>query len=89
MKDFEHQGRDKFVPENVTVSVTVKPKKIYPSNVSNWENDRYVATLNFREEHEVSASCGSILEITDAIWKTLIFLRDSLFQFEIMNEYNW
>ena len=63
----------------------MKPKIIYASNPSNWENDWYVARLNFREEHEVPASCGSVLEMTDAIWKTLIFLRDSLFQFEVMN----
>lgn len=37
----EYNGRDKFVPEDVTVSVTCKPKVHYPSNATNWANDLY------------------------------------------------
>ena len=81
LEDVEHRGRDKFV----TVSVAVKPKMTDPSNPSNWENDRYVVRLNFREKHEVPASCGNVLGMTDAIWQNLIFLRDSLFKFKVMN----
>ena len=52
-EETELRGRDKYVPSDVTVSVTVKPKMIYASNATNWENDRCTARLRFRKEHEV------------------------------------
>ena len=51
-EEVEFRGRDKFVRKDVTVSVTAKPKMVYPSNPTNWENDRYTIRLEFRKEHE-------------------------------------
>ena len=47
-EETELRERDKYVPSDLAVSV--KPKMIYASNATNWENDRYTARLRFRKE---------------------------------------
>ena len=89
MSEIEYKGRDKFVPKDVTVTVTCKPKLLYPSSATNWANDMYAIRLNFREEHEVcyeneNSACIPTTNITESSIKYLIFLRDSLLQFELM-----
>ena len=59
MSEIEYKGRDKFVSEDVTVTVTCKPKLLYPSSATNWANDMYAIRLNFREEHEVCYENGN------------------------------
>lgn len=44
---------DKFVREDVTVTVTCKPKKLYPSSATNWFNELYSVRYLFPEEHEL------------------------------------
>ena len=78
-EETELRGRDKYVPSEVTVSVTVKPKMICPSNATYWENDRYTARGRFRKEHEVPHD-----SINDEYFTPLIFIRDSLLQFQLM-----
>ena len=82
-EEVEFRGRDKFVPKDVTVSVTAKPKMVYPSNPTNWENDRYTIRLEFRKEHEVPYIISD--PPSDELLIPLIFMRDSLLQFELMN----
>ena len=77
------RGRDKFVPKDGTVSVTAKPKMVYPSNPTNWENDRYTIRLEFKKEHEVPYIIND--PPSDEPLIPLIFMRDSLLQFELMN----
>lgn len=45
MEEVEHQGRDKFTPTDVTVTVTCKPKHVYPSSATNWANDMFCPVL--------------------------------------------
>ena len=52
----EYNRRDRYVPRDVTVSVTCKPKVYYPSNATNWANDLYASRLLFREEHELPSN---------------------------------
>ena len=52
-EEIEFRGRDKFALTDLTVALTVKPRMVYSSNVTNWENDRYATRLQFRNEHEV------------------------------------
>ncbi|CAH3166202.1 unnamed protein product, partial [Porites evermanni] len=75
MKEVELKGRDKFVATDVTVSVTCKPKHIYPSSATNWANDLVACRYRFCNEHEVPSTSES---------KNNITIRDSLFQFELM-----
>ena len=53
MKEVEHRGCDKFVPRDVTVSVTCKPKHIYPSSATNWANDLFANRYVFQDEHQM------------------------------------
>ena len=46
-EEIEFRGRDKFVPTDLTVTATVKPRMVYLSHVTNWENDRYATRLQF------------------------------------------
>ena len=39
MKELQHNGRDKFVPTDVSIGVTCKPQHVYPSTTTNWAND--------------------------------------------------
>ena len=82
-EEVEFRGRDKFVPKDVTVSVTAKPKMVYPSNPTNWENDRYIIRLEFRKEHEVPYIIND--PPSDELLIPLIFMRNSLLQFELIN----
>ncbi len=59
MKEIDHEGKDKFVPTNVTVTVTCKPKHSYPSTATNWANDLTATQYLFRKEHEVPSDNSS------------------------------
>ena len=100
--------------EDVTVTVTCKPKKFYPSSATNWFNDLYL----FPEEHELELDTDSVPDNQDPSpdhqdptppghkdttpdhqyssehhkisfkreqLTCLLVVRDSLFQFEMMN----
>ena len=67
----------------MTVSVTAKPEMVYPSNPINWENDRYTIRLEFRKEHKVPYIIND--PPSDELLVPLIFMRDTLLQFELMN----
>ena len=84
MKETEHKGCDKFVPTNVTVNVTCKPKHIYSSSATNWANDLISTRYNFRSEHEVCDENYSKTCSFQDIEIFLIGLRDSVFQFQLM-----
>lgn len=114
MKEVPYNGTDKFVREDVTVTVTCKPKKFYPSSATNWFNDLYL----FPEEHELELDTDPVPDNQDPSpdhqdptppghkdttldhqyssehhkisfkreqLTCLLVVRDSLFQFEMMN----
>ena len=90
MKEIDHEGKDKFVPTNVRVTVTCKPKHSYPSTATNWANDLTATRYLFCKEHEVpsdnSSDESSLLNkasLQDAMIY-LVVIRDSLLQFELM-----
>lgn len=83
MKEVELKGRDKFVATDVTVSVTCKPKQIYPSSTTNWANDLVACRYRFRNEHEVPSTSESKNNISNKI-PYLVAIRDLLFQFKLM-----
>ena len=88
MKSIEHNEDDKYSPSDVTVSVKCKPKMIYPSDGTNWANDLYEDRLIFHDEHEISENGNTPRNtqeyIPEGFIQTVIFLRDSLLQFEII-----
>ncbi|CAG2213077.1 unnamed protein product [Mytilus edulis] len=82
MEENNVKGRDTFSVKNVTVSVTCKPKLVYSSSATNWANDAYMDRLVFSEAHNIPKSG---LQETRDVLTNLIFLKDSLKQFELMN----
>ena len=89
MKEVEHRGRDKFVPRDVTVSVTCKPKHIYPSSATNLTNDLFANRYVFRNERDMplegvseTAVLGNFSREDSLLY--LMAMRDSVFQFEVM-----
>ena len=52
MQEVSHDGNDMFKPEDVKVTVTCKPKYVYPSSATNWANDMFAVQYLFRKEHE-------------------------------------
>lgn len=118
MKEVPYNGTDKFVREDVTVTVTCKPKKFYPSSATNWFNDLYSVRYSFPEEHELELDTDPVPDNQDPSpdhqdptppghkdptpdhqyssehhkisfnreqLTCLLVIRDSLFQFEMMN----
>ena len=111
MKEVEYNETDRYVKDDVTVTVTCKPKLVYPSTATNWFNDLYRIRYLYSEEHEVeatdsdetpepassspqenhqsqqNASTSSKASSTDdqVTKQCLSVIRDSLFQFEMMN----
>lgn len=84
MDEVVHNNKS-FVPTDVTVSVTCKPKKIYPRSTTNWANDMVAVRLLFREEHEVTMNEGGELsDFPEHVIPYVIHLRDTLMQFELM-----
>ena len=84
----EHNGQDKFVPGDVTVSVTCKPKAHYPSLATNLANELHTSRMLFRDEHELPSDfCKEhqkhFLDPAKAA-TNLVFLRDTSLQFELM-----
>lgn len=82
MEENNIKGRDTFSVKDVTVSVTCKPKIVYSSSATNWANDAYTDRLMFSEAHDIP---GSGVQETKDVRTNLVFLKDSLKQFEIMN----
>lgn len=83
MEEVEHQGRDKFTPTDVTVTVTCKPKHVYPSSATNWANDMFSVRYCMCKEHEVERECQ--LTLPDEVLDVLVMLRDTLLQYELMS----
>ena len=65
MKEVAYNGTDKFVREDVTVTVTCKPKKLYPSSATNWFNDLYSVRYLFPEEHELELDTDPVPDHQD------------------------
>ena len=85
IKDVEQKtidGHDVFVTKDVTISVTTKPKLVYSSSATHWANDAYKDRLLFPEEHEID---GSGVNVSRETKTALVFLRDSMRQFQLMN----
>ena len=111
MKEVKYNETDRYVKDDVTVTVTCKPKLVYPSTATNWFNDLYRIRYLYSEEHEIeatdsdetpepassspqenhqfqqNASTSSKASSTDdqVTKQCLSVIRDSLFQFEMMN----
>ena len=111
MNEVEYKNTDRYVKEDVTVTVTCKPKLVYPNSATNWFNDLYRVRYLFAEEHQVAKtdlcdsqqSCDAVQENQDHAFDQtdsetkdsqvlgkqcqtyLSVIRDSLFQFEMMN----
>ena len=89
MKEVEHRGRDKFVPRDVTVSVTCKPKHIFPSSATNWANDLFANRYVFQNKRQMpleGVSETAVLHnfsLEDSL-PYLIAMRNTVFQFELM-----
>ena len=88
MDEVESNGDDKYSPADVTISVNCKPKSIYSSDSTNWANNLYANRLRFRDEHELplhaSREEADLVNVPENFIETVIFLRDSLQQFEVM-----
>ena len=88
MDEVERNGDDKYSPADVTISVNCKPKSIYSSDSTNWANNLYANRLRFRDEHELplhaSREEADLVNVPENFVETVIFLRDSLQQFEVM-----
>ena len=53
MNEVSYKNTDRYVRDNVTVTVTCKPKLVYPSTATNWFNDLYRVRYLFPQEHEL------------------------------------
>ena len=88
MDEVESNGDDKYSPADVTISVNCKPKSIYSSDSTDWANNLYANRLRFRDEHELplhaSQEEADLVNVPENFIETVIFLRDSLQQFEVM-----
>ncbi|CAB4021976.1 Hypothetical predicted protein [Paramuricea clavata] len=95
MKEIRYKNTDKFVQENVTVTVTCKPKKVYPSSAMNWVNDLYSICHLFPEEHEIGNDTESITltHVPDPVGKSactsdsLIDLSGNKFDTQLQDEH--
>ena len=65
MKEVPYNGTDNFVREDVTGTVTCKPKKLYPSSATNWFNDLYSVRYLFPEEHELELDTDPVPDHQD------------------------
>lgn len=86
MKEVQHEVRDKFTTTDSTVTVTCKPKHVYPSSATNWHNDMFAVRYFYREEHEVPIQSKETCNLPSRKVNTyLVWLRDSLMQYELMS----
>lgn len=83
MHEIQHDGRDKYVTDEVAISVTCKPKLTYPSSPTHWANDMYSDRLLYPEEHEIKET--GMQGISRRDMNTLVVARDSCKQFLLMN----
>ena len=51
--EVSYKDTDRYVRDDVTVTVTCKPKLVYPSTAANWFNDLYRVRYLFPQEHEL------------------------------------
>lgn len=87
MKEVEYKERDKFTLTDCTVTVTCKPKHIYQSTATNWQNDLFSVRYLYRDEHEVKTDATVNCCLTNLPERNICFLlwlRDSLLQYELM-----
>lgn len=85
MQEIEHQGRDTYKTTDQTVTVTCKPKYIYPSTATNWQNDLFAIRYLYKDEHEIKRDGIITDEMPDHVVSYLVWLRDSLLQYELMS----
>lgn len=88
MEEVWHDNKDTFKPGDASISVTCKPKYVYPSSATNWANDMFAVRYVYRKEHEQvkqDASQTNASNLPENLVDTLIMLRDTPFQYEIMN----
>lgn len=64
-KEVCYNGSDKFAREDVTVTVTCKPKKLYPNSATNCFNDLYSVRYLFPEEHELELDTDPVPDHQD------------------------
>ncbi len=87
MKELWHEGKDSFSLMDCTVTVTCKPKYVYPSTATNWQNDIFATRYLFPEEHEIKPNVNSDMiaeNLPRNIVSFLVWIRDSLLQYELM-----
>lgn len=53
MNEVSYKDTDRYVRDDVTVTVTCKPKLVYPSTATNWFTDLYRVRYLFSQEHEL------------------------------------
>ena len=53
MNEVSYKSTDRYVRDNAIVTVTCKPKMVYPSTATNWFNDLYCIRYLFPQEHEL------------------------------------
>jgi hypothetical protein len=74
MHEVSHIGRDRYVTGDVIISVTCKPKLLYPSSSTNWANDLYADRLQFPEEREIKDT--GVDELTRQEKSALVIVQD-------------
>ena len=82
MAEVEIDGRDVYALTSATINVHCKPKVSYSSSSTKWANDMYADRLKVPQEHEVE---NTGLDIDRSAQTGLVFLKDTLKQFEMMN----
>jgi hypothetical protein len=86
MKEVSHNETDVFSITNATVTVTCKPKHVYPSTATNWQNDIFAVRYLFPEEHEVTPDGNSHMDnLPRNIVSFFVWINDSLLQYELMS----
>lgn len=85
IQEIEHQGTGTYKTTDQTVTVTCKPKYIYPSTATNWQNDLFAIRYLYREENEIKGDSVITDEMPDHVVSYLVWLRDSLQQYELMS----
>jgi hypothetical protein len=86
MKETSHNETDAFSITDATVTVTCKPKHVYPSTATNWQNDIFAVRYFFPEEHEVTSNGNSDMDnLPRNIVSFLVWIKDSLLQYDLMS----
>lgn len=82
----DHEGNDNYSVSDSLITATCKPKHYYSSSATNWQNDMAAIRYLFREEHEIEGSTTTtfIEKLPEVLLAHFVWLRDSLFQYELM-----